>query len=322
MRSLRRDLPSGNALFFFEAAARCGNLTRAAEELYVTQPAVSRMLARMEDHLGIKLFERVRAGIELTEDGKILYKKVAEAFSGIEAGIDEIHTRATGLIPVTVSASTAFTTHWLLPRLPLLRAVNPQVDLRVQLNPGRVGEPTIDVDLCVGILKEDDRFADRMVVMPETLLPVCKPDYFAKLSHDEKGYALDTLLLMGDSEYGWHDRFHSFGESKHRVSTTLRLDDYSVVVQAALQGQGIALGWLNVVSGCLVAGSLQPVEQECIVTSRVCSIVSPNGRGQNAIVRGVKDWIVSEMRADIVSLDQRYPDLGLKEKMAEASVTW
>ncbi len=69
MPNLRRKLPSANALFVFEAAARCGNFTRAAQELYVSQPAVSRMLSRMEDHLGVRLFERVHGGIELTDTG-------------------------------------------------------------------------------------------------------------------------------------------------------------------------------------------------------------------------------------------------------------
>ena len=73
MPNLRKKLPSANALFVFEAAARCGNFTRAAQELYVSQPAVSRMLARMEDHIGVRLFERVRGGIVLTEIGCILY---------------------------------------------------------------------------------------------------------------------------------------------------------------------------------------------------------------------------------------------------------
>jgi len=111
MPSLRRKLPSANALFVFEAAARCGNFTRAAQELYVSQPAVSRMLSRMEDHIGVRLFVRVHGGIELTESGRILYRKISEGLTGIEDAIREIEARATGVEPVTLSVSTAFTTH-------------------------------------------------------------------------------------------------------------------------------------------------------------------------------------------------------------------
>ncbi|MET3616189.1 DNA-binding transcriptional LysR family regulator [Rhizobium aquaticum] len=319
---MRRDLPSGNALFFFEAAARCGNLTRAAEELYVTQPAVSRMLARMEGHLGIKLFDRVRGGVELTEDGKILYQRITEAFSSIESGINQIQARATGLKPVTLSASTAFTTYWLLPRLPALKTRLPNVDLRVQLNPGRVGEPTIDVDLCIGILRDDERFRDRTVVMPELLLPVCSPDYRRKLEHDSSGAALDTLLLMGDSEYGWQDKFPALASKRHRAPARLRLDDYSVVVQAAIKGQGIALGWLNVVSACLVNGSLLPSEEEIVATKRNCCLISPNEGFSDPSVGGVRDWIIEEMHSDLRVIHQRYPALGLDARLMEAGVAW
>lgn len=293
-------------------------MTRAAEELYVTQPAVSRMLARMEEHLGLKLFVRAKAGIELTEDGKILYQKIATAFSGIEAGIDEIRARATGLQPVTLSVSTAFTTHWLLPRLHLLKEQFPQVDIRVQLNPGRVGEPTVDVDLCIGILRDDERFNDRTVLMPEILIPVCSPSYQEKIAVKNSGIAMDTMLLMGDSEYGWHDAFGSFSSEHHHAAYTLRLDDYSVVIQAALQGQGIALGWLNVVSGCLVNGSLLPAEQEIIATTRNCCLISPNDRSKSHIVKSVRNWIITEMRSDLTKLDERYPALGLRPKLFEA----
>ena len=147
MPNLRKKLPSANALFVFEAAARCGNFTRAAQELYVSQPAVSRMLARMEDHIGVRLFERVRGGIELTENGRILYRKISEGFNGIESAIREIEARATGVEPVTLSVSTGFTTHWLMPRMSRLNEAFPSVDLRFQLISGRIGGPLVDVDV-------------------------------------------------------------------------------------------------------------------------------------------------------------------------------
>src|SRR4051812_26614749 len=152
MPNLRKKLPSANALFVFEAAARCGNFTRAAQELYVSQPAVSRMLARMEDHIGVRLFERVRGGIELTENGRILYRKISEGFNGIESAIREIEARATGVESVTLSVSTGFTTHWLMPRMNRLNEAFPNVDLRFQLISGRIGGALIPRDLRHGLL--------------------------------------------------------------------------------------------------------------------------------------------------------------------------
>lgn len=172
MPNLRRKLPSANALFVFEAAARCGNFTRAAQELYVSQPAVSRMLARMEDHIGVRLFERVHGGIELTESGKILYHKISEGFSGIESAIREIEARATGIETVTLSVSTGFTTHWLMPRMSRLNQAFPSVDLRFQLISGRIGGPLVDVDLGMRFLHDEEIDEYAVLVMPEMLLPL------------------------------------------------------------------------------------------------------------------------------------------------------
>src|SRR3989442_35309 len=177
MPNLRRKLPSANALFVFEAAARCGNFTKAAAELYVTQPAVSRMLARMEEHMGVQLFERLSGGIVLTENGQILYRKISEGFRGIETAIQEIEARATGTETVTLSVSTAFTTHWLMPRMARLHKEFPSVDLRFQLISGKIGGPVDDVDLGMRFVDGDQVDSHAAMVMPEILLPVCSPSY-------------------------------------------------------------------------------------------------------------------------------------------------
>src|SRR5471032_3273393 len=307
MPNLRKKLPSANALFVFEAAARCGNFTRAAQELYVSQPAVSRMLARMEDHLGVRLFERVRGGIELTENGRILYRKISEGFSGIEGAIREIEARATGVESVTLSVSTAFTTHWLMPRMNRLNQAFPSVDLRFQLISGRIGGPLVDVDLGMRFMTQDEIGANSVLVMPEALLPVCNRRY-----HDQ--------ALMDDGERGWHDRFAAFAGHKRCAASMLSFNDYAIVVQAALLGQGIALGWLNVVSHWLAEGALLPAEQELLVTSRRCCLVSPESRPMRPIVEAIRAWIVEETRADMRTVDQAYPALGIRDALKGAGL--
>src|ERR1700738_5198526 len=147
MPELRRMLPSGNALFVFEAAARSGSFTAAAAELNVTQPAVSRMLARFEQYLGVRLFDRTAAGTTLTEEGDLLFRRVVDGFRSIETGLREIDKRRSGTETVTLSVSSAFTTHWLMPRLDKLQRQFPQVDLRFQLISGSLRGPVENVDL-------------------------------------------------------------------------------------------------------------------------------------------------------------------------------
>ncbi|AMM16551.1 MAG: LysR family transcriptional regulator [Pseudomonadota bacterium] len=320
MPNLRKKLPSANALFVFEAAARCGNFTRAAQELYVSQPAVSRMLARMEDHLGVQLFERARGGIELTENGRILYGKISEGFNGIEGAIREIEARSTGVESVTLSVSTAFTTHWLMPRMNRLNKAFPSVDLRFQLISGRIGGPLIDVDLGMRFVTQDEIDENSVLVMPELLLPVCNQRYHDQRLINSAGEHEDTVIVMDDEERGWHDRFAAFAGHRRRAAHMLSFNDYAIVVQAALLGQGVALGWLNVVSHWIAQGALMPAEQELIATHRRCCLVSPPNRPLRPIVKSVRDWIIEETRSDMRTVEIAYPGLGVRNALKSAGL--
>jgi DNA-binding transcriptional LysR family regulator len=307
MSNLRRKLPSSSSLFVFEAAARCGSFTRAADELCVSQPAVSRMLSRLEEHLGVQLFERVRGGARLTESGSILFRRVQEGFSTIESAISEIEARATGIETVTLSVSTAFTTHWLMPRMSRFNQRFPTVDMRYQLMSGRIGGPLVDVDLGMRYLDEGSLKATETLVIPEITLPVCNPQYLADVVQGRSRKQVPTLISMDHQDRAWAAPFGTPG----RADNTLVFSDYAVVVQAALLGQGIALGWLNVVSNSLCKGELVPAAETFRVNSRRCCLVVPGNRPVRPIVENVRDWIIEEMRADLLEIDALYPHLGL-----------
>ena len=320
MPNLRRKLPSANALFVFEAAARCGNFTRAAQELYVSQPAVSRMLARMEDHIGVRLFERVRGGIELTESGRILYRKISEGFSGIESAIREIEARATGIESVTLSVSTGFTTHWLMPRMSRLNQAFPSVDLRFQLISGRIGGPLVDVDLGMRFVHDEEIDEHAVLVMPEMLLPLCNQRYHEMAQTDAGRAHGDTVIVMDDEERGWHERFHAFAKKERHAAGMQSFNDYAIVVQAALLGQGVALGWLNVTSHWLAQGALVPAEEELIVTSRRCCLLTPPNQPVRPIVADVRAWIIQEALSDMRVVERQYPRLGLRDALAQTGI--
>ena len=156
MSELRRMVSSSNALFVFEAAARSGSFTRAADELNVTQPAVSRMLSRFESYLGLRLFERGGKGAVLTPEGEVLYRRVADGFRSIEAGLREVEQLRAGKETVTISVSSAFTTHWLMPRMDRFQRRFPAVDLRFQMIAGSLRGPVENVDLGMRFLDEED----------------------------------------------------------------------------------------------------------------------------------------------------------------------
>lgn len=305
MANFRRKLPSANALFVFEAAGRCGSLTKAAAELYVSQPAVSRMLARMEDRMGVRLFDRVRGGVELTENGRLLHRAITEGFNVIQASISEIEARATGLETVTLSVSTAFTTHWIMPRMEKLRRDFPGVDLRFQLISGKVGGPLHDVDLGLRFFSPGEAAQNSVLLMPEIIVPVCSPAY-----RDDTGRDSDVLINLTDSNRDWPTLFPELGQ-RSRDFYHLNFSDYSIVVQTAMLGQGIAPGWLNVVTHWMKLGALVPAIAQVHVANRKCYLVQHATTSPRPTVARLRDWIIEETKQDLVEIDRMYPELGL-----------
>lgn len=303
MDSLRRKFPSSGSLFLFEAAARHENFTRAAEELNVTQPAVSRALAALEDHLGTKLFQRGKLGAHLTEDGLVLKEAVSGAFKRIDQGLLEIEARRSGKAQVTLSVSTAFTTHWLMPRITRCQKAFPNLDLRFQLIAGPVGGPLGNVDLAMRYAVPSE--VTGRFIMHEAYAPVCAPGYLEELGPRTKSAFIE---LQGDRPA----RFSGVeGWTGQPGEAQLTFSDYSVVVQAALLGQGVAAGWLNVVAHWLREARLSPASEQLSLPGRVCQLVTrPDGRGP-AVVDEFSDWLVAELHDDLKTVDADHPGLGI-----------
>ncbi len=174
---LRRKLPSANSLFVFEAAARTGSFSIAAQELNVTQPAVSNSIAKLERHLGRILFERRGTRIRLSPQGEMLFPAVASGWAVIETAIDEICRPPGKPEQIILSFSAPQTAHWLMPRLPKLQAEFPNVDFQFQFSGNDPGETVGDVDLafCYGGYLVGDLF--QWPMLDEKIYAICSPQY-------------------------------------------------------------------------------------------------------------------------------------------------
>lgn len=303
---MSRLLPSAKALFAFEAAARLCSFSRAATELNVTQPAVSQMLARLESHLEIRLFGRSAAGVELTEDGERLYRAVSGGFRAIEGALGEIRARGGGAETVTLSLSSAFTTHWLIPRMHRFRRAFPRTDLRFQLIAGPLCGPVEDVDLGMRFVAAEDPTYDAVLFVGETLLPVCSPAYHA--AHEE---GPDTLIHLAVGQPDWVETLERLTDARPGAATALSFSDYALVVQAALLGQGVALGWTSVASHLLREGQLVPAAGRALHTGRLCHLIASRRKKLRPQVADIRAWLLAEMRADLAELDRLYPNLGI-----------
>ncbi|NRB55079.1 MAG: LysR family transcriptional regulator [Salinicola sp.] len=312
MSNLRRKLPSANALFVFEAAARCGSFTRAAAQLGVTQPAVSRMLSLLEAHLEVQLFVRTSGGISLTDNGNILYRGIEDGFRHIEEAIQEIRARHTGMETITLSVSTAFTTHWLMPRMHRLQQEFPTVDLRFQLISGSVKGSVEDVDLGLRFMTSNDEEHESALIMPEILIPVCSSEYRAQHFPEASTPGELTLISLSDSRANWSDLFPEFVRLCPAPPHELNFSDYAVVLQAAMLGQGVAIGWFNVTTHWFIKGALVPAISCAIMTERQCHFIHSRKKPPSDATLRVRDWLIEEIRTETRQVMQRYPELALE----------
>ena len=309
MPDLRRMLPSSNALFVFDAAARNGSFTAAAAELNVTQPAVSRMLGQLEAHLGVRLFDRTAGRAVLTEEGEFLYRRVVDGFRNIESGLIEIERRRKGTETVTLSVSSAFTTHWLMPRIDKLQRQFPSVDLRFQLISGSLRGPVEHVDLGMRFRQSDEPEAGGTLVMKEVMLPICSPAY--RDTEEVEPSEGNTIIKLVDTPGDWEKQYPRFLTKRSGPAKILSFSDYAVVVQAALLGQGIALGWLTVVSHWLLTGALAPASDTLSTTRRICEFLPPRNGSMRPVAGEIRDWITEQMKNEVAAIDRLFPHLSL-----------
>jgi DNA-binding transcriptional LysR family regulator len=268
------------------------------------------MMSRFKAYLGVKLFERGAKGAILTQEGEDLYRRIADGFRTIETGLRELEQRRGRSITVTLSVSSAFTTHWLMPRIDRFHKLFPNVDLRFQLIAGSLRGSVENVDFGMRFVDEGENILPDSLVMNEIMLPVCSPGYLDRPPDEAPPKDGNTIIHLTDAPSDWTSHYPPFETGRHGPSKTLHFSDYAIVVQAALLSQGIAFGWITVASPALIARTLVPVST-LTKTSRRCVLIAPRTRPPRAIASDIRDWIISEMRMDVEQIHKLYPQLGI-----------
>lgn len=301
MQHLRSLISSPGALFSFEAAARHESFTRAARELNVSQAAISAAIKGLEAALGVALFHRSHKRIELSEAGRRFYSDVATGLGHIARSAEAIHQLA-GDRHVTLSTSTAFAGHWMIPRLPAFRIRHPDIDLRLQTSDR---DTELDPEAAMlAIRRAPKSFAaqspiyDATFFVEEDLFPVCSPAYLAANGtiRDLKSMAGRKLIHLEEPfrpRPTWRDWFQSQGHEFHDDGEGLRLNDYALVVQAAIGGQGIALGWAHIVDFALRQGLLVKALDRSWKTGQQFFVITPKAASLAPEVVAVRDWILA-----------------------------
>ena len=255
---MRRGRLPLTALRSFESAGRLLSFSRAAAELFVTQAAVSRQIRELETLLGTRLFARHHRGVGLTEAGTRLLGRITQSFDTIDAALEEVGARS-GARDLVVSAEPGFAARWLVPRLGRFRATRPDIDVEVLADPQVIEFRTSRVELAIRYALEhrDWPRVEAIPLMPSVVTPVVSPKLLGSgpplaVPADLLAYA----LLHDDSRRFWAVWLERAGVASALAARGLIFNDHALVIQAAIGGQGVALGDAALVTDDIVAGRL------------------------------------------------------------------
>lgn len=279
----------------FEAAAQLGSFTAAAELLQIGQPAVSHAVARLERSLGTSLFDRGATGISLTPQGRALHERITRAFDEIDRAVAATRSSTTGTA-VTLSVATSLATYWLMPRLPEFKRRHPGIELRIITTDSdrSVGRDDADLWIPLGAVHRDDLQATPFCI--EEVLPVAAPELAANIEPDNPEALLRAPLLhleeRFDPRYDWPRWFAHHGVDRSEPLTGYRTNDYSLILQAALDGQGVALGWHHLVAGLMDEGRLVALAPS-VRTEQPFPILQHRNRTLSNDATALRDWLTS-----------------------------
>ncbi|MEL6999014.1 MAG: LysR substrate-binding domain-containing protein [Pseudomonadota bacterium] len=296
MRSLLHQIDSLHHLAAFEAAARHGSFTRAAEELNVSQPAISQSIRKLELAVGVRLFQRMHRSIALTDAGAMLAHDVSEAFGRIHATVTHLG-RIGRTDHVTLSVSTAFANYWMVPRLQAFHERYPGVDLRLQTTDKELDLAHEGISLGVRRGHGSWEGYDAALIAPERLIAIASLGWVARndvptTMPELAATALTHLEEPFRARPGWMDWFRHFGHAYRDPGTGLRLNDYALVLQATMAGEGIALGFSHVVEGLIAQGLLAQIGDWDMLTGPGYHLVWSNRQALSESAIIVRDWIV------------------------------
>lgn len=295
---MRRKLPSTQTLACFEAAARHRSLTRAAQELALTQGAVSRQLGQLEEFLGVKLFKRAQHGIALTPAGDDYARKVQLRLDAIERDALDLMGRQGQGESVTLAAVPTFATRWLIPRLAQLAREQPDLNVHIaaRTRPFLFAENEFDGAIYAGTPQQLEQWAGThaTLLLQEEVAPVCSPALL-KGRQPVTPRALANLPLLQQSTRpdAWRDWFTAQGVEAPKAMAGPRYELFSMQVAAASCGMGVALVPTLLVQGELAARTLVPACESGAIARRAYYLVQPE-QPERAAVTVFRKWLLKE----------------------------
>jgi LysR family glycine cleavage system transcriptional activator len=301
MVSKRYNLP--HLAFFqgFEAAARTLSFTKAAEELFITQSAVSRQIKALEDHLGLKLFERRPRALALTENGQALYRIATDVLDRLQSATDRLRaeTRARQL---SITTTTGFASLWLIPRLRRFTSLHPDIDVRISATTDALNLERSLIDLAIRYCRPESVPEGAVRLFGEEMIPVCSRALVRDKARPLKrpqDLAQHTLLHFdyagAETMYmDWGTWLTALGIGDLKPAGALHFSQYEQMIQAAISGQGVALGRQPLLNELIESGALVAPFRQTLVGSRAYFIIESRFAAGKPHVREFAQWLIAE----------------------------
>lgn len=299
-----RDLPSTMALQAFETAASCLSFTEAARELNLTQGAISHQVKNLEEQLGVKLFHRDRQRLRLSDSGTAYLPFVREAIERLRAGADRIAEREDSGV-LTVSVSPNFASKWLVHRLGDFISQNPDIDLRIGASMDHIDFSRNDVDMAVRHGTGDWPDLHVTPLAQEEIFPVCSPALLENGRPLERPEDLAGQVLLHDlSRNDWPLWFAAANVDPIDVSRGPQFDQTSMVIDAAVEGQGVALARRVLAARDMIAGRLIRPFDITLPAPYGYFIVCQKSVAEQPKITRFREWLVAEAESDVRALSQ------------------
>ena len=289
--------PPLEAIRFFEVAGRHQGFAKAARELGVTSGAVAHRVRTLEQYLGVELFERQSHGLALSARGQALLIEVQHTLSALDRTTERFRAGANaGALKLV--AVEAFAEMWLMPRLAAFRCAHPEIVIEFETDHYEVDPARREFDVWIAFVAGVPRTVQSEVLFEETLAPVCSPAFLASRGRPEQPADLHGWPLLYD--LAWDDYWaHWFAAREAGAPDMSRASGYrlySMMVQAALKGMGVALGHSLLIAPCLERGTLVGLfEPPVAAPARYFLAVAP-GSADKPEARAFLDWLRAETR--------------------------
>jgi LysR family transcriptional regulator, glycine cleavage system transcriptional activator len=302
---LTRPLPPLNALRAFEAAARHLSFTRAAQELNVTQTAISHQIKALEERLGVPLFRRLPRGLLLTEAAQRYAPALRAAFAQIAAATEELSASDAGGA-LNLSTVPSFAAKWLVPRLGRFRAAHPEIDLRISASLRLVDLEREDFDAAIRMGRGGYRGLRTDALFGEVMFPVCAPHLLAGPKPLQRPEDLRQHVLLHDVDVtssafaavpqAWRLWLERAGVRGIDVERGPVFEDSAMLLDAAAEGQGVALGRSALVAADLAAGRLVKPFDISLPFELTYYLVCPEATADRPKIAAFRAWLLAEAK--------------------------